>query len=123
MRQTPRRYEGLAGRDTRLASDTTIDVAVALLGDADLDNEVAFADFLRLSANFGEEGSWVDGDFDGSGRIEFGDFLLLSGNFGASSMATASVPEPDSLGVLLLAISFATAAFRKRRQHHWMPKN
>ena len=52
-------------------------------GDADLDGDVDFADFLKLSANFGsEDGHWSDGDFDCDGVIGFSDFLLLSSNFG-----------------------------------------
>ena len=53
-------------------------------GDTNQDEEVNFADFLVLSANFGsstENGS-SDGDLDGNGLVDFADFLLLSANFG-----------------------------------------
>ena len=57
-----------------------------LAGDTDDNGEVALADFLTLSANFGKQvdAVWEDGDFDGNGRVEFADFLILSDNFGNS---------------------------------------
>ena len=58
-------------------------VANTKRGDADLDGDVDFADFLELSANFGsEDGHWSEGDFNCDGVIGFSDFLLLSSNFG-----------------------------------------
>ena len=55
-----------------------------ILGDADDDGEVAFADFLLLANNFGKEvdAVWAEGDFDGDGKVAFADFLILSENFG-----------------------------------------
>ena len=50
-----------------------------------LDGNVAFDDFLALSAQFGSEGGWGEGDFDGSGQVDFDDFLLLSAFFGFSA--------------------------------------
>lgn len=53
-------------------------------GDLDGDGAVGFADFLILSANFGQT-SDVDpifGDIDGDGTVGFTDFLILSANFG-----------------------------------------
>ena len=87
------------------------------VGDADLDGEVAFADFLALSANFGEEGGWAQGDFDCSGDVVFADFLLLSGNFGVQQgeATLASVPEP-SLGLLVIGALLPAALMRKLRR-------
>lgn len=52
-------------------------------GDVDLNGKVEFADFLQLSASFGQAGtSWSDGDSDGDGTVSFADFLALSANFG-----------------------------------------
>ena len=54
-----------------------------LNGDADFNGTVAFADFLILSSNFGQDGKrWSEGDFIANGRVEFADFLTLSSNFG-----------------------------------------
>ena len=48
-------------------------------GDANRDGELSFADFLLLSANFGEiVFPTEDGDLDGNGRVDFADFLLLA---------------------------------------------
>ncbi len=41
-----------------------------LPGDADDDGEVAFSDYLRLSANFGStDAVWENGDFNGDGKV------------------------------------------------------
>ena len=57
-----------------------------LLGDADSDGKVAFADFLILSQNFGAvDATYAMGDFDGSKVVDFADFLMLSANFGRTS--------------------------------------
>lgn len=55
-----------------------------LIGDADNNGEVAFADFLILADNFGKvvDAAFEEGDFDGNGTIDFADFLILSDNFG-----------------------------------------
>ena len=66
----------LGDRDERLR------LAGSLLGDANLDGEVNFPDFLALSANFGGTGGWGEGDFDADGKVRFADFLILSSNFG-----------------------------------------
>ncbi len=59
-------------------------------GDTNLDGFVDFADFLVLSANFGEvrqDLEWFDGDLNGDRIISFADFLLLSASFGESNGA------------------------------------
>jgi len=67
----------------------------ALHGDANSDDIVDFADFLKLSGNFGEAGSWEQGDFTNDGNVGFEDFLKLSGNFGVSK--TEDPPEAPPL--------------------------
>ena len=63
------------------SSDTTDRLA----GDANEDGEVSFADFLIVSANFGQsDRTWQAGDFNGDGLTGFDDFLILSENFGAT---------------------------------------
>ncbi len=58
-----------------------------LVGDADGDDNVSFADFLILASNFGtaQDAIFSEGDFDEDGDIDFVDFLLLAGNFGAQA--------------------------------------
>lgn len=54
-----------------------------LAGDANLDGDVDFSDFLTLSGAFGsEDTTWAHGDFNHDGEVGFADFLLLSRNFG-----------------------------------------
>lgn len=54
-----------------------------ILGDANRDGQVTFADFVQLSANFGKQvdAVWEDGDFNADGEVSFDDFLILSANF------------------------------------------
>ncbi len=91
----------------------------ALDGDIDGDGSVAFADFLVLSNNFGQDGLWTDGDTDDA-QVGFSDFLALSGNFGMTATeamnpsAAAAVPEP-SAGLLCSLFAIAALTFRRRR--------
>lgn len=78
-----------------------LDVVQKRNGDANLDGDVAFLDFVTLANNFGEAGSersvWTGGDFDCNDVVGFSDFIILAQNFGQSSAGTSAVPEPDSL--------------------------
>ena len=78
----------------------------ATQGDVDGSGTVDFADFLVLSANFGEaiEGPGHEsGDLDCSGAVDFADFLVMSSSFGQQVGAEA-VPEPSSAALLLFAM-------------------
>ena len=78
--------------------DFVLDQLNLLPGDLDGNGDVAFADFLVVSANFGQAvNSYVDGDIDLNGRVEFSDFLVLSANFGQQAGVAASIPEPSGL--------------------------
>lgn len=81
------------------------ELAGTFFGDANLDRQVDFTDFLLLSSSFSKSGSWAMGDFDGDGDVAFADFLVLSENFGASSASVATVPEPSCLILVLLGIA------------------
>jgi hypothetical protein len=50
-------------------------------GDTNADGDVDFADFVTLSAHFGQAGTRRGGDFDGNGLVDFADFVLLAENF------------------------------------------
>ena len=51
-------------------------------GDATLNADVEFEDFLIVSNNFGQQvDGWSDGDFDGDGVVGFQDFLWVTWNW------------------------------------------
>lgn len=85
-------------------------------GDLDGNGRVEFADFLILSAGFGNQvASHAEGDIDCNGSVEFSDFLVLSANFGTSVAAeSASVPEPNT-AVMLSCLLLVGSAVRRRR--------
>lgn len=100
--------------------DAWLHDAGTLIGDADLDGHVGFADFVRLSRAYAGPGGWEDGDFDGDGEIAFGDFLELSRHFGDDFVGTpgdavmaAAVPEPDA-AMLFVCCSSLLAVLRRR---------
>jgi hypothetical protein len=86
-------------------------------GDLDGNGTVEFADFLVMSANFGQATSTdeghLEGDIDCNGTVEFADFLVLSNNFG-QSVAAASVPEPSSISLLMICGSLVGLLRRRR---------
>ncbi|MGC4031158.1 MAG: autotransporter-associated beta strand repeat-containing protein [Tepidisphaeraceae bacterium] len=112
-----------------------VTVRVTLPGDADLDGDVDFNDFLSLQANFGSANTRFDqGNFNYDGITDFNDFLSLQANFGQSLSGdtiaatsaqlaamqgfalTAAVPEPAIMGVLALAFPLAMCARRSDRR-------
>ena len=83
-------------------------------GDINGSGNVDFADFLILSANFGQMvDSQASGDIDCDGTVAFADFLILSANFGQAIGAEA-VPEPATFGLFGFAIA-ALGLVRRRR--------
>lgn len=95
----------------------TRDIVLAALntlpGDLDGVDGVAFADFLTLSGNFGNEtATYAEGNVDLVGGVEFADFLALSGNFGLAPAAASAVPEPSGV---LLSLFGLIAVMRFRR--------
>jgi hypothetical protein len=95
-----------------------------LPGDANLDDIVNFSDFIILSQNFGQPGSWTQANFLNTPTIDFSNFIVLSQNFGNSQngaaykltaeelaqfqaasqsfLATQNIPEPTTLTLLAL---------------------
>lgn len=85
-----------------------------IAGDLDGNGEVAFADFLTLSSNFGKtDVSYPEGDIDGNGEVAFGDFLTLSANFGTTSSAVVALPEPQAESVIPCVL---VALFLRRKR-------
>jgi autotransporter-associated beta strand protein len=116
-----------AGNPAGLASGT-IEIAFTLLGDANLDHSVNGVDFGILAANFNKGvTSWDQGDFNYDNVVNGVDFGSLAANFNkgaasasdiaaldafaASNGLLADVPEPASVGLLLLG----TASLLSRR--------
>jgi len=87
-----------------------------LAGDLDGNGEVAFADFLALSANFGStDVPYSSGDIDCNGEVAFADFLALSANFGKTAGRAASVPEPSGLATTGILTALVIGCVRRRR--------
>lgn len=91
---------------------------VALVGDANVDGAVDFADFVVLRQNLGQQGEWRQGDFTGDQAINFADFLALAAGFGrVASSSVRAVPEPNALTLL----SAGTIVLCRCRRHRKRP--
>lgn len=88
-----------------------------ILGDFDGDGAVAFADFLRLSENFNQPGSYSQGDINFNGQIDLEDFSIFRRTLAAAAgePSAASVPEPSSAW-LVVASAFAIPLLRRRNR-------
>jgi autotransporter-associated beta strand protein len=112
-------------------SSGNIEIAYALLGDADLNGTVNGIDFGILAANFNKTVSrWDQGDFNYDHIVNGLDFTALAANFNMSASSAsdvaaidafaaangllADVPEPMGLGVCV-AGAMGVLARRRRR--------
>ena len=80
-------------------------------GDADLNMQVTFTDFVSLTNNFGSSSTgWAQGNFNLDDITNFADFVALANNYGTDLSSGVSVqenvPEPASLVLLSLAVGF-----------------
>lgn len=111
------------GRVWRDDVELLLERAGTLFGDADLNGEVDFSDFLAVSRSFGSpDKGWADGDFDGDREVTFGDFLIVSQNFGrifepqaALSTSVTAIPEPGGLHLVGVGLTLFLLARRRRR--------
>jgi hypothetical protein len=69
----------------------TVVIEPAIVGDANLDGVVNFADFQLLAANFNQPNtSWDEGNFNYGASTNFTDFQLLAANFNDSTSLDAA---------------------------------
>lgn len=99
------------------ASTSSLEVGfsghIGIPGDANLDGQVTFTDFLLVSRNFDRtDASWSDGDFNGDGVVAFPDFLTLSRNFGQQTSVVA-VPESSALSLWWIAVCILVSRLRR----------
>ena len=92
--------------------DTMLGIEPDVPGDANKDNKVDGSDVTILAGNWqkgvsdGLTATWDEGDFNGDGKVDGSDVTILAGNwqYGVESAASA-VPEPNTLVLLLAAVS------------------
>jgi len=85
--------------------------------DANGDGVVDAADYIALKTHMGQTAgaALADGDFDGDGDVDFGDLQLLLDSFGGGTeTGAATIPEPASLGLLVMG---SLAMLRRYRRH------
>lgn len=110
-------------------------VRLTLLGDADLNRSVDFADLLVLAQHYGEAtaATWAGGDFNYDNAVDFADLLALAQSYGQPYLQAANasggtvlsenftadwqlaqslVPEPVALSALL-AMTFFRRPLRR----------
>lgn len=88
-----------------------------LLGDANQDGLVSADDFASVQANFGNTGAAdgsLLGDANHDGVVSADDYATVQANFGnTSGSGTSEVPEPATLGLLLIGGLLAVLCRRK----------
>ena len=91
-----------------------------LAGDFDGDGLLGLGDFLLLSGNFNQPGSYSQGDISFNGQVDLEDFSIFRRAFQAANGGggVASVPEPSSTWLLFmgtLALPWCRNRFRNPR--------
>jgi hypothetical protein len=82
---------------------TGVLVAYTLGGDSNVDKTVDVSDLSILGANYGTAtgATWDTGDSNYDGAVDVSDLSILGANYGSTATST-SVPEPATLGLLML---------------------
>jgi ELWxxDGT repeat protein len=92
----PAVYRGLT------IQSSSVLLAYALAGDANLDERVNSADFNLLAGNFGQaERLFSEGDFNYDGAVDSADFAILASTYGRSTaLPTSGLPAAAPAGTL-----------------------
>lgn len=92
--------------------------STGLLGDLNLDGAVDRADVAILVGNYGmpSAASPAQGDLNGDNRVSLADLIVLQSQFGSPGSPPASVPEPSTCSLALLAASLIALSCRRRRR-------
>jgi autotransporter-associated beta strand protein len=99
---------------------TKLLVGFVYSGDSNLDGRVNALDFNAVASNFGGASKfWTNGDFSYDGTVNTVDFNALALNFNRSEPTPvpglgALVPEPASMGAILMAGGWAMLHRRRR---------
>ena len=91
----------------------TGDAAVWIPGDADYNGNVDEADAAILASHWLSAGGWGEGDFNEDGIVDDKDATILAANW--TTAASASVPEPSVLAMLVCLMLAITTLSRRSR--------
>ena len=95
------------------------DVLNTWMGDSNLDGEFNSSDFVAVfgAGKFetGQAATWAEGDWNGDGVFGSGDFVkaFSGGGFEIGPRPASVVPEPSSLGILLIGLFGLFARIRR----------
>ena len=94
--------------------DTAVTLFVpGLLGDVNGDHLVSADDYVSVQANFGNSGvPGILGDANHDGLVSADDYASVQAHFGDTSGGMSAVPEPATLGLLLIG---GMAMLRRKR--------
>ncbi len=93
-------------------------------GDLNLDTHTDVRDFNIWNANkFTSDTSWATGDFNGDGTTDVRDFNIWNTNKFTSAavgipLAGGQVPEPSTMALLAIGLTFASVGWRRRRRRN-----
>ena len=105
--------EDLPGIESNDGLTLTVTGAITLPGDATLDGVVDGSDFNRWNSNkFTTGATWEHGDFNCDGSVDGSDFNAWNANK-FSSLDLATIPEPSSGRVLIVAFIALATILRK----------
>ena len=93
----------------------------SLLGDADGDGKVDFADLVLVARNYGKtNATWSEGDFNNDGTVGFDDLVIVARNYGksVSLAATAAMFSASIVGAAPSSSAPATGLDVGRFPHH-----